>query len=271
MYKYVIVTGGTKGIGEEIVKNIIKFKRTKVIVCARNESSKQKKNSKIIFEKCDFSKIKQVKGLIKKIDSKYNKLFGLVNNVAYPAAGLFDGNLNDREINKAINVNIFSTLILSKFFISKIDKNYGGIIINLSGAGAGWNPGHEGKLLYYSNKVWMAGFTEALSIDCKKYNIQTYGISPNVANTELRMSILKKISKIDGNILSKGLETKFDSRDKCGKLVYLIFQKRPKHLSGKVLSPVWDKNTELFKSSNSKINKYFGLLRRIDFRNFKIS
>ena len=146
MKKVILITGGTKGIGYKIAEYLLKFKDTLIVVIARKDLSNIKKNSRIIFKKCDFSKKSDVDNLIIKLRSEYDHFYGIINNVAFPSIGLLNKHLNKLKINKGINVNIYTPLMLSKFFSEVIKPKIGGVIINISGAGAGWSPGRKGKL-----------------------------------------------------------------------------------------------------------------------------
>ena len=98
----------------------------------------------------------------------------------------------------------------------------------------------------------MTGFTEALSYEFAEDNIQCYGISPGGADTDLRRDIMEESLKFDKGTNIE-LSTLYDnSEDKCASLVYSLFKSRPKYLSGKIISPIWD-NVDNFFEKNGRI------------------
>ena len=114
------------------MKTTSNFSRAKILDLDKN----------IIFKKCDFFNADDLKNLLDYLDHNFSSLFGLVNNVAYPGIGIFDESLNEKKIKCSIDVNINTPLLLSKFFISKVNKSNGGVIINATiGGGKAPNAG----------------------------------------------------------------------------------------------------------------------------------
>ena len=98
--KIALVTGGTSGIGKEIVKELLD-KNCKVITCYHNneiiakETEKEFNNENLLIIKCDVSNEKEVIDMFDKIKTRYGKIDYLVNN-----AGTFIDNLiKDFDIN----------------------------------------------------------------------------------------------------------------------------------------------------------------------------
>ena len=91
--KIALVTGGTSGIGKEIVKELLD-KNCKVITCYHNnktlaeETEKEFNNKNLLVVKCDVSNEEEVISMFNTIKSKYGKIDYLVNN-----AGTFIDNL----------------------------------------------------------------------------------------------------------------------------------------------------------------------------------
>lgn len=83
--KIALVTGGTSGIGKEIVKELLQ-KGCKVVTCySTNENNaielkKEFNSDDLTIVKCDVSDEKQVIDMIVTIKNKYSQLDYLVNN-----------------------------------------------------------------------------------------------------------------------------------------------------------------------------------------------
>ena len=97
--KIALVTGGTSGIGKEIVKELLN-KRCKVITCYHNDESLAKETEKefntenLSIVKCDVSNEEEVINMFKIINEKFGKIDYLVNN-----AGTFiDNYIKDFDI-----------------------------------------------------------------------------------------------------------------------------------------------------------------------------
>ena len=82
--KIALVTGGTRGIGLEVVKGLLK-KKYKLLVVGRNKDNIDKINKEIDFDDkieffyCDLSETNEIKELLIKL-KKYNKIDLLINN-----------------------------------------------------------------------------------------------------------------------------------------------------------------------------------------------
>ena len=91
--KIAIVTGGTSGIGKEIVKELLD-KGCKVITCYHNneisakETEKEFSNENLTIIRCNVSNEEEVISMFKIVKDKYGKVDYLVNN-----AGTFIDNL----------------------------------------------------------------------------------------------------------------------------------------------------------------------------------
>lgn len=91
--KVALVTGGTSGIGKEIVKELIE-KGCKVITCYSSNEENAKmlvneiNNEKLLAVKCDVSNEQEVINMMKQVKEKFGNLDYLINN-----AGTFIDNL----------------------------------------------------------------------------------------------------------------------------------------------------------------------------------
>src|SRR5690349_7197341 len=88
--KVVIVTGGTKGIGEGCVRAFVNA-GSRVVFCARNQDegdalSKQLTSpgkGEAFFIKCDVSKVDEIRELIDKAIERYGQIDCLINNAGW--------------------------------------------------------------------------------------------------------------------------------------------------------------------------------------------
>ena len=74
--KNVVILGGSKGIGLTITKELINLGATVIIV------SRTKPNLNVVFYKCDFENLQEVKEVAKKIKKDYKKNWAIVNALA---------------------------------------------------------------------------------------------------------------------------------------------------------------------------------------------
>ena len=169
--KLVLVTGGTKGIGREIINRFLQEGCT-VINASRN--IKRNKNEKEIQFICDFQNKQKIFQLIKKLKKK--KLYPdiIVNNVG--------SNLNFQnplggveEWEKVFQLNLNSCIILNNAFIENMKKNKWGRICHISSIAALEN---QGSPHYCASKAAMNAYVRSVGRYVSKDGIIMTAVMP---------------------------------------------------------------------------------------------
>lgn len=269
--KVAIITGGTRGIGLAIAKELTK-NGAKVVICSRTKSDldialKQLniKKQQAIGILCDVSKISDCKKLIKFSLKNYGEINILVNNAGiYGPIGPLE-TLNLREWKEALDINLLSMVILSHQIIPLMTNQGGGKIINLCGAGIGGKNTLPRFSLYFTSKMAVAGLTEVLAAETTDKNIQINCISPGAINTYFNAYLISQGPEKAGNFIYKNaLKLKKEggtSPTLAAKLIAFLSSNQSDHITGRLLSAKWDLIPDLKKTILS--NNYFKL-RRID-------
>lgn len=269
--KSAIVTGGARGIGFVIAKELIS-QGAKVVICSRTKSELKNalvllnKNEKIAFGKvCDVSKLSECKKLIKFAQKKLEKIDILVNN-----AGIY-GPIDPLEKidlklwRKALEINLIGMVYLTSLIIPIMKKAAGGKIINLSGGGVGSSNVKPRISAYFTSKIAVAGFSEMIAEELKDHDIQVNSISPGAVNTYLNEYLLKMGPKKAGKeFYEQSLKQKKEGGtppELAAQLVAFLSSDEANYISGRLLSAKWD-NPERLKGKKLSQNLY--KLRRID-------
>ena len=185
--KVALVTGGTSGIGKEIVKELIE-KGCKVITCysSNEENAKILKeginNENLLIVKCDVSIEEEVINMMKQVKEKFGKLDYLVNN-----AGTFIDNLirdfNIDDFKKVLDINLLGKVICTKH--SYPIMNEGGSIVNIS-SHLGVVPCTESPA-YCSAAAGIITFTKATALEFSDKKIRANCICPAFTPTPLSL------------------------------------------------------------------------------------
>jgi len=185
--KFVVITGGTKGIGKALVK---KFAQNgySVITCARNEEDldklktdiQQNHNVEIHTRSSDLSKKEEVLAFADFVQSITDTVDVLINNTGVFLPGSIseepEGNLE-----KMMDTNLYSAYHLTRQLLPTMLKQKNGHIFSISSI-AGITAYASGGS-YSITKYAMQGFTKCLREELKEHNIRVTAVLPGATYT----------------------------------------------------------------------------------------
>ena len=185
--KFVVITGGTKGIGKALVQ---KFAQNgySVITCARNEEDlnklktdiEQNHGSGIHTKSSDLSKKEEVLAFADFVQSITDTVDVLINNTGVFLPGSIseepEGNLE-----KMMDTNLYSAYHLTRQLLPAMLKQKSGHIFSISSI-AGITAYASGGS-YSITKYAMQGFTKCLREELKENNIRVTAVLPGATYT----------------------------------------------------------------------------------------
>jgi len=187
--KVALVTGGSRGIGEAIVKRFAEQGASVAFTYRSSEEQAiavvkecQEMGVEAVGMKSDAASYEQAEALIKEVLDRFGKLDILVNN-----AGITQDNLmlrmTEEQWDRVIHVNLKSVFNLSKNALRPMMKNRGGVIINMSSiVGV---TGNAGQANYAASKAGILGFTKSLAKEMGSRNIRVNAIAPGFIETDM--------------------------------------------------------------------------------------
>lgn len=185
--KVALVTGGTSGIGKEIVLELLE-KNCNVITCYSTNEENAKElinevnNERLTVIKCDVSDEQSVINMFQEIKNKYNHLDYLVNN-----AGTFIDNLikdfNIDDFKKILDINLLGKVICTKLAYELM--NEGSSIVNIS-SHLGVRPCTESPA-YCASAAAIINFTKATALEYSDKKIRANSICPAFTPTPLAL------------------------------------------------------------------------------------
>jgi len=187
--KVVIVTGGTKGIGEGCVRAFVEA-GSKVVFCARDEAAGQKLAREVtaggpgeaVFIRCDVSRMDEVERLVDATVERFGQIDCLVNNAGWhPPHKPIDA-FTPAEFRDLLELNVMSVFVACRRALPHLRKTRGNIINMSSLVGV---MGQLHATTYVATKGAITAFTKALAVDEAAHGVRVNAISPGNIYTPL--------------------------------------------------------------------------------------
>lgn len=183
---HILITGGTSGIGLELVKTFYEYKNQLVVV---SRDADKLAKLKITFPNistiaCDLTSLESVQDLINICLKKYPEINILINNAGmqHNYNWLEDQTANNKIIEET-NINFISPMLLSYGLLSILKTKKFAAIINVS-SGLAFAP-KKSAPIYCGAKAALHIATKALRYQLEKTNIQVFEIIPPLVDTNM--------------------------------------------------------------------------------------
>jgi 3-oxoacyl-[acyl-carrier protein] reductase len=191
--KFVIVTGGAKGIGREIATTFAKEGANLGIVDIDTEnlkltSQKIENLGRSVFESAvDISKSQDIREFVEAAVGKFGGIDVLVNCAALIIYEKFL-NFDENVWRRMLDVDLTGTFLFSQAVARKMVEKGTGRIINIASVAADF--GTERAAAYCSCKAGVVGLTKVMALELGPLGINVNAISPGPIDTEQARGLL---------------------------------------------------------------------------------
>ena len=186
--KTVLITGGSRGIGSELVRAFSKngYNVAFTYRSSKDVAEKLAQETGALALVADSRSEADVISAVDKVIATYGKVDCLINNAAISSFSLFtDITLDDW--NDMLAVNLTGTFLYSKAVVSDMLKRKSGRIINITSM---WGlVGASCEVHYSATKAGIIGMTKALAKELGPSGITVNAIAPGVINTEMNSKL----------------------------------------------------------------------------------
>ena len=186
--KTVLITGGSRGIGREMVRLFSKngYRVAFTYRSSQTEAEALKAETGALAIRADSSSEADVISAIETTISEFGEIDCLVNNAAISSFSLFT-DLTLEDWNDIISVNLTGAFLYSKYAIPDMLKRKWGRIINITSM---WGlVGSSCEVHYSAAKAGLIGMTKALAKELGPSGITVNAIAPGVINTDMNSAL----------------------------------------------------------------------------------
>lgn len=197
--KTVLITGGSRGIGEAIARAFASLEANVVINYVSSKSKAEvivndlkEKGFNALALQADVSSFEDSKGLVDETIKQFGKIDVLVNNSGITKDGLML-RMSEDDFDRVINVNLKGTWNMCKNVTRHFLKNKAGSIINITSVvGIIGNPGQAN---YVSSKAGIIGLTKSLAKEFGSRHVRVNAVAPGFIETEMTKSLPDEVKE----------------------------------------------------------------------------
>lgn len=183
-----LVTGGSRGIGEAIVRRFSAAGAT-VVLCSRSSADGLAlaeeltgQGRTVVFTSCDVTSETEVRSMIGMILERYGRLDVLVNNAGITVSGSLEESTLD-SWRATLEANITTMFLVTKYAIPALRRSRAGSIINL---GSTYGVvGAAGSAAYAVSKAAAISLSKTLALELAADGIRVNALCPGATATPM--------------------------------------------------------------------------------------
>ncbi len=228
--KYVMITGGSSGIGEALAKELAKYGAIPILIARRIEELKrvqkeikEQYNIDSMIFPCDITS-KEERNILGEFIKKLPRLDIVIHNAGITNHGKFE-NSTEEALRKTFEINFFSIVELTKLILPKLKENNDKKWICLMSTPSGLY-GIPERFAYSSSKGAAQLFLESISYEIYKYNIFVSIFFPGYTKTNLRKTGITS----DGKPLQEEQEKHAKEPEEVARILRKALQKEKKYV-----------------------------------------
>lgn len=233
--KVAIVTGGSRGIGREIVRQLAQegaivhflFQKNKNMADGLVDEA-QSQGWSVNAHQVDVKDKEQCQELTHAIFEKHKQIDILVNNSGIVRDNLLVG-LEKSDIQEVIDTNILGVFHMTQAIVPFMMSRRSGKIINMSSVAA--EKGGRGQANYVASKGALNAFTKAMAVELAARNIKVNAVAPGIIETDISQEVRELAAE---ESLSKILLKRYGKPEEVAYLVVFLASRFAEYITGQI-------------------------------------
>lgn len=184
--KIVLVTGGSRGIGKQLARDLSGL-GAKVIICSHQSASLEQARKELVqsglqvdAHLCDIRISAQVNEIVEYVLRQYGRIDILINNAGYAVYRPFEESSMD-EVLDLLDVNLAGAMRCAKASLPSMIARRSGRIVNISSIGG--ETIITPNAVYCAAKHGMVAWTKAIRYELARFNVRASVVCPGYTET----------------------------------------------------------------------------------------
>jgi len=239
--KIIIVTGGSKGIGNGICDVLASEGAVPVIVGRNRENVMEAvkkiedRGNKAYYAFAELTDPEQCKLAIERTIEKFGKIDGLVNNAGVnDGVGLENGNYED--FLQSVNRNLTHYYMMAHYVLPELKKNKGAIVNIGSKTSV---TGQGGTSAYAASNGGRNALTREWALELLPYSIRVNAVIVAECYTPLYDRWIKTFpdadKKLEGIVANIPLENRMTTAEEIANMVAFLLSSKSSHTTGQLI------------------------------------
>jgi NAD(P)-dependent dehydrogenase (short-subunit alcohol dehydrogenase family) len=180
--KRVLITGGTRGMGEAMVH---RFALAGATVATTARTAPEQPDPSVLFIQADLATAQGAQLVVQRVQETFGGLDILVNNAGAAVArqGSFDS-LSEDEWQDMLNVNLLAAVRLDRVFVPQMMEQGSGAVIHISSVAARV-PFPHAAIAYSAAKAALAAYSKGLAKAAIAKGVRVNTVTPGFIETPL--------------------------------------------------------------------------------------
>jgi 3-hydroxybutyrate dehydrogenase len=207
--KVALVTGGGRGIGAEIARNLARDGAT-VAISARTESEVkavvdeiEKADGRARHFVADLSRAEQAQELVPRVEQALGPIDFLVNNAGIASSAPV-ARVSLEDWNRIFAVNVTATFLCTQAALPGMIERASGRVVNIASVAARFGARYISA--YAASKHAVLGFTRCVAAEVAPFGITANAVCPGFVDTEMVSQSVSRIVEKTGLLKEQALD-----------------------------------------------------------------